>query len=144
MTQNLLKYYLIFPRVEACVAKRLTPWTLDLDPGFKPQLYSTLSLFTLVYKWVPATNCWGVTLRWTSIPEIGISSGRLGFWFVCAFTYLSYLSPWGKNLNQYYCLAYDNEIPPIPQNSKKSGISFSKVSGNQERKNNEKDSQVAL
>ena len=31
------------------------------------ELYSTLSLFTQVYKWVPATYCWGVTLRWTSI-----------------------------------------------------------------------------
>ena len=43
-------------------------------PGFKPchvvsldkKLYSTLSLFTRVYKWVPVTYCWGVTLRWTS------------------------------------------------------------------------------
>ena len=40
-------------------------------PGFKPhqsvvsldkELYSTLSLFTQVYKWVTATYCWGVTL----------------------------------------------------------------------------------
>ena len=29
------------------------------------ELYSTLSLFTRVYKWVPA-YCWGVTLQWTS------------------------------------------------------------------------------
>ena len=71
--------------------------------------------------------------------ETGISSGRVGLWLVCAFTYLSYLFPWGKNLNQYFCLAYDNEIPPIPQKGKKSGISFNKVSGNQERKNNEKE-----
>ena len=34
-------------------------------------LYSSLSLFTRVYKWVPATYCWGVTLRWTSIPSRG-------------------------------------------------------------------------
>ena len=33
------------------------------------KLYSTLSLFTHVCKWVPATHCWGVTLRWTSIPS---------------------------------------------------------------------------
>ena len=26
------------------------------------ELYSTLSLFTQVYKWVQATYCWGVTL----------------------------------------------------------------------------------
>ena len=56
-------------------------------PGFKPhlarhvvsldkQLYSTLSLFTQVYKWVPGTYCWGVTLKWTSIPSRG--GGRAG------------------------------------------------------------------
>ena len=33
------------------------------------ELYSTLSLFTQVYKWVWVTYCWGVTLRWTSIPS---------------------------------------------------------------------------
>ena len=36
------------------------------------KLYSTLCLFTQVYKWVPATYCWGGgTLRWTSIPSRG-------------------------------------------------------------------------
>jgi len=35
------------------------------------ELYSTLSLFSQVYKWVPATYCWGVTLRWTCIPSRG-------------------------------------------------------------------------
>ena len=30
-----------------------------------------MSLFTQVYKWVPATYCWGVTQRWTSIPARG-------------------------------------------------------------------------
>ena len=29
------------------------------------ELYSTLSLLTQEFKWVPATYCWGVTLRWT-------------------------------------------------------------------------------
>ena len=67
------------------------------------ELYSTLCLFPQVYKWVPVTYCWGVTLRWTSIPskgevaillgmfhakETGISSGHLGLWLVCAFTFL--------------------------------------------------------
>jgi len=85
-----------------CVAKQLTPRTLDLEVwGSSPahhvvsldkELYSTLFLFTHVYKWVPATYCWGVTLRWTIIPsrgrvaillgllhatETGISSGRV-------------------------------------------------------------------
>ena len=56
--------------VEACVAERLTPGTLDLEVrgsslarcvfSLDKELYSTLSLFTQVYKWVPATfNCWG-------------------------------------------------------------------------------------
>ena len=64
--------------VEACVAERLTPRTLDLDVrgsslarrvvSFGKELYSTLSLLTHVYKWVPATYSWGVTLRWTRIP----------------------------------------------------------------------------
>ena len=43
-----------------------------------------------------------------------------------------------KKLNQYFCLAFDNELPPIPQIGKKSGISFKKVSGDQERKSNDK------
>ena len=30
---------------------------------------------TQVYKWVPAYLMLGVALRWTSIPETGISSG---------------------------------------------------------------------
>ena len=57
----------------------LTPQTLDLEVrgsslthrvvSLNKELYSTLFLFTQVYKWVPATYCWGVTLRWTSIPS---------------------------------------------------------------------------
>ena len=35
------------------------------------ELYSTLSLFTQVYKWIPATYCCGVTLRCTSILSRG-------------------------------------------------------------------------
>ena len=35
--------------------------------SLEKELYSTLSLFTQVYQWVPVTYCWGVTLRWTSI-----------------------------------------------------------------------------
>ena len=67
--------------VEACAAKRLTPRTLDLEVwgsslvrlivSLDKELYSTLSPFTQVYKWVPATYCWGVTLRWTLIPSRG-------------------------------------------------------------------------
>ena len=72
--------------VEACMVERLTPRTLDLDVlgsslahwvvFLDKKLNSTLSLFTQVvavqvYKWVPATYIWGVTLGWTSIPFRG-------------------------------------------------------------------------
>ena len=63
------------------MAGRLTPQTLDLEVRgsslarhFVPldkELYSTLSLFTQVYKWVPATYFCGETLGWTSIPSMG-------------------------------------------------------------------------
>ena len=55
--------------VEACVAEWLTPRTPDLQVrGSSPahhvvsldrEIYSTLSLFIQVYKWVPATYYWG-------------------------------------------------------------------------------------
>ena len=58
--------------VEACVAKRLTPQTLELEVqgsslaqsivSLDKELYSTLLLFTQVYKWVPETYCSGITL----------------------------------------------------------------------------------
>ena len=67
--------------VEVCVAEWLTPRSLDLDVWgsslvlrvvfLDRELYSALSLFTQVYKWVPVTYCWGLTLRWTSIPSRG-------------------------------------------------------------------------
>ena len=42
------------------------------------EVYSTLSLFTQVYKWIPATYCLGVTLRWASMPSRGgINTPRL-------------------------------------------------------------------
>ena len=64
------------------MAERLTPRTLDLEVrgsslarrrvvSLDKKLYSTLSLFTQVHKWVPASYCWEVTLRWTSIPSRG-------------------------------------------------------------------------
>ena len=40
-------------------------WGSSLAPPVFPldkEIYSTLSLFTQVYKWVPSTYCWGVTL----------------------------------------------------------------------------------
>jgi len=92
-------------------------------PGFKPRpsrcflrqgTYLNF-VFTQVYEWVPATN-W----RWTSIPsmgeggggvggtillgmlhakETGISSSRLGFWLVFAFTFFFTLLLHVTNLN---------------------------------------------
>ena len=62
------KIYIYF-FVEAWVAEQLTPHTPDPEvqgPSLTHQvvsldkeLYSNLSLFTQVYKWVPATYCWG-------------------------------------------------------------------------------------
>ena len=62
------------------MAAWLTPRTLDLEvrgsslahciDSSDRELYSTLSLFTQVYKWVPEVYCrggGGVTLQWTSI-----------------------------------------------------------------------------
>ena len=56
---------IIFVILEACVAKRLAPRTLDLKVrgsslarrviSLDKELYSTFSLFTQVYKWVKAT-----------------------------------------------------------------------------------------
>ena len=59
-------------------------WTFNLEVGgsslaslccyvvsLGKKLYSILSLFTQVYKWVPAIIMLGVTLRWTSIPSRG-------------------------------------------------------------------------
>ena len=51
------------------MAERLTPRTPDLEVqgssfarrvvSLDKELYCTLSLFTQVYKWVPAIYCWG-------------------------------------------------------------------------------------
>ena len=58
----------LYLSVEACVAEWLRPRPLDLEvkgSSLTPhivyldkELYSTFSLFTQVYKWVPATYCW--------------------------------------------------------------------------------------
>ena len=47
----------------------LVVFTWQLDISYLTDNPATLSLFTQVCKWVPATCCWGVTLRWTSIPS---------------------------------------------------------------------------
>ena len=90
----------------------LTPQTPDLEVrnscltrrvvSFDKGLYSTMSLFTQMYKLVPVTYCWGVTLRWTKHPiqgreailldmlhakETEISFSRLGLWLMCTFTF---------------------------------------------------------
>ena len=63
------------------MAESLTPQTPDLEVwgssltrhvvSLDKELYSTLSLFTQVYKWIVATYCCGVTLQWTSILSRG-------------------------------------------------------------------------
>ena len=65
--------------MEACAAERLAHFklliwrsgSLTRRVSLDKELYSTLSLFTQVYKWVLVTYCWGVTMRWTSIPFRG-------------------------------------------------------------------------
>ena len=68
-------------KVEVCMAEGLTPWTLDLEiwgasvtchvVSLDEEVYSTLSPFNQVYKWVPVTYCWRVTLQWPSISSRG-------------------------------------------------------------------------
>ena len=60
------------------MAEQLTTRTADLEVrgsslarrvvSLDKERYSTLSLFTQVYKWVPATYCWGVSLC-TDVPS---------------------------------------------------------------------------
>ena len=55
------------------MAEWLAPQTPDVEVrgsslarrvvSLDKELYSTLSLFTQVYKWVVSKYCWGVTLR---------------------------------------------------------------------------------
>ena len=99
---------------------RLTPRTPDLEvrgsnlvlhvASLDKELYSTLSLFTQVYKWVPATYCWGERYGLASHPvgvaklvgilhAKGISSGRLGLWLMCAFTFLPHITTTTKRAN---------------------------------------------
>ena len=128
--------------VEACVAKRLTPRTPDVEVrgsslarrvvSLDRELYSTLSLFTQVYKCVPATYCWAVTLQWTSIPskggvaillgmfhakETGKLSCRLGLWLVCTFinSFFSYQtspSPKRNSIPPAYSANYTGPLLP--------------------------------
>ena len=67
--------------MEAFGPERSTSQSLDLDGwgsslaspfvSLDKRFYSSLSRFSQVYKWVPATYYWGITLRWTSIPSRG-------------------------------------------------------------------------
>ena len=75
-TLNIIQYNL--RTVEACVAEQSTPRTLVEGSSLAhrvvsldKEVYSTLSLFTRVYKWMSATYCLGVTLRWASMPSRG-------------------------------------------------------------------------
>ena len=104
------------------MVERLTPRTPDLEVrgsnlvlrivSLDKELYCTLSLFTQVYKWVLATYCEGQRDGIASHPAglaklVGIlhakgtriSSGRLGLWLVCAFTFLPYITTTTKTAN---------------------------------------------
>ena len=90
------------------MTERLTSRTLDLEVqgsslarhavSLDKELYSSLSLFTRVYNWAPATYCWGrggggePCNGLSSHPKChGIklerSSDPVGLWLVCAFTF---------------------------------------------------------
>ena len=81
LKKNWWGLFLLPLSVGACVAAELlTPQTLvDLEVwglslachvvSLDKELYSTLSLFTQVYKGAPATYCWGVTRQWSRIPS---------------------------------------------------------------------------
>ena len=91
----------------------------------------SLCLFTQVYKWVPVTYCWGVTLAillgMFHAKETRISSSRLGLWLVCALTFLpSYLAwkgdksngnaPWrliSKKLSQWISINLLTSFVPV-------------------------------
>ena len=72
MATLIIKFYYMatLSFVEVCVAEWLTPRSPDLDVRgssltlrvvfLDKELYSTLSLFTQVYKWIPVTYCWVV------------------------------------------------------------------------------------
>ena len=95
--------------VSQATIKRSGVQALPAASFWYKKLYSTLSLFTQVYIWVPATYYLGVTLRWTSIPsrgaaillgllhvkETGISSCRLSLWLLCAFFSLFFFTSFG-------------------------------------------------
>ena len=75
-TLNIIQYNL--RTVEACVAEQSTPRTLvggsslaHRVVSLDKEVYSTLSLFTQVYKWMSATYGLGVTLPWASMPSRG-------------------------------------------------------------------------
>ena len=79
VTLNIIQYNL--RTVEACVAEQSTPRTLvggsslaSRVVSLDKEVYSTLSLFTQVYKWISATYCLGVTVWWASMPSRGSSN----------------------------------------------------------------------
>ena len=81
------------------------------------ELYSTLSFLTLVYKWVPATYCWGVPCDGlasrpggssnTLMHATGIIIYCLGLSLVCTRLYLTFTceSPVGidRDVSTSYC-----------------------------------------
>ena len=74
------------------MAEWLTPRTPDLEVrgsslarrvvSLDKELYSTLSLFTQVYKWVPSKYCWGVTLRCHGLASRPGESSNTLRWFM--------------------------------------------------------------
>ena len=123
--------------MEAQVGEWFTTETLDLEIGsLDKNLYSTLSLFNQVYKWVPATYQMdqlsvqgGVTipLGMLHTNKTGISYGCLGLWLTCTFTFNTFTI---RKPVSFFSLRYDFYVDFLHQQgvTLSSGISYSRLS----------------
>ena len=89
------------------------------------ELYSTLSLFNQEYKWVPATYCWGIIIRWTSIPSWG---GGKGVAILVFYYYTSWSLTFNPGWDEYWKLKkYINSSDLIFCNCARINLMFMKT-----------------
>ena len=120
----------------------LTRHVVSLDK----ELYSTLSIFTQVYKWVPTSYCWGggggnPAMHWHAVQrgeaklqgmlhakETGLSSGHFGLWLLCAFTFTccqrKFFAP-KSHIMYFRSSEYKGSYDPINSNKRRRKIDFS-------------------